>query len=465
MKSEPRVGIIIRAKNEEKWITSCLESIFRQTYQNFEIVVVDNLSSDRTVERARKFDITLIQVDEYLPGKAINIGIEACSGEYVVCISAHCIPVNEFWLENLLRNFDDPEVAGVYGRQEPMAFTTDVDKRDLINLFGLDRRVQIKDPFFHNANSMIRRDVWEQIRFDEKVTNIEDRVWAKQVLQEGYKIIYEPEASVYHHHGIHQGGDVYRARKIIRILESLDHSCNASPSISGLSVISIIPVTGKVKRINDRPLLEYTINAAKASKYIKEVIVATDNPEYKTIAEDLGAKAPFLRPRSLSFGFVELVKVYRYTLERLREFEMESDLVVLMEQDSPFRPPGLVDTMVESLVCGDYDTVFAARPEYKSCWTNRDGQLLKVDNGFMPTRFKNPIYVSMIGHGCVTHSSLIYEEKRIGDKVGVIEIDDPFCWIEIKDKRSLTMAEGIAEKWNELLDEGLIRAVPARKDF
>ena len=74
-------------------------------------------------------------------------------------------------------------------------------------------------------------------------------------------------------------------------------------------MISIIPATGEVKRINDRPLLEYTINAAKASKYIKEVIVATDNPEYKTIAEDLGAKAPFLRPRSLSFGFVELVVV------------------------------------------------------------------------------------------------------------------------------------------------------------
>jgi len=59
-------------------------------------------------------------------------------------------------------------------------------------LFGLDRKVQIKDSFFHNANSTIRMDLWRQIPFDETVTNIEDRAWAQQVLARGYRIIYEP---------------------------------------------------------------------------------------------------------------------------------------------------------------------------------------------------------------------------------------------------------------------------------
>lgn len=53
-------------------------------------------------------------------------------------------------------------VAGVYGRQEPMSFSSDLDKRDLLITFGLDRRVQMKDSFFHNANSMIRREIYRK---------------------------------------------------------------------------------------------------------------------------------------------------------------------------------------------------------------------------------------------------------------------------------------------------------------
>jgi len=56
-----------------------------------------------------------------------------------------------------------------------------------MTVFGLDRRVQVKDSFFHNANSAFRREVWEKIPFDEQVTNIEDRVWAKKILSLGYK--------------------------------------------------------------------------------------------------------------------------------------------------------------------------------------------------------------------------------------------------------------------------------------
>ena len=44
-------SIIIRTKNEERWINSCLDSIYNQTYKNFEIILVDNLSNDKTVEK------------------------------------------------------------------------------------------------------------------------------------------------------------------------------------------------------------------------------------------------------------------------------------------------------------------------------------------------------------------------------------------------------------------------------
>jgi len=103
------VSIIIRTKNEERWIAQALREVFNQDYENFEVIIVDNKSTDKTLEKARQFKIVkFINCDKYLPGKALNMGIKAASGEYIVCLSGHCVPVNNSWLSNLVRNFKDP---------------------------------------------------------------------------------------------------------------------------------------------------------------------------------------------------------------------------------------------------------------------------------------------------------------------------------------------------------------------
>ncbi|MEB3212361.1 MAG: glycosyltransferase family A protein, partial [Leptolyngbyaceae bacterium] len=226
---DPLVSIIIRTKNEERWISPCLRSVFKQNYKNFEVIIVDNGSTDLTLLRAREFRVKIVNIEKFCPGKAINDGIRESSGEVVVCLSGHCIAVDEYWLENLIRDLNDPDVAGVYGRQQPLSFSSDLDKRDLINLFGLDKIVQLKDPFFHNANSAFRRETWARFPFDNAISNIEDRLWGQQVISNGMKIIYEPTASVYHWHGVHHDLDPQRASRITRILESFSTQSDRSP--------------------------------------------------------------------------------------------------------------------------------------------------------------------------------------------------------------------------------------------
>jgi len=218
------LSVIVRTRNERQWIGRCLAALRHQDCWEFEIVVVDNESTDGTLDIVQEFDCRILTISqaEFSHGRSINRGIRESCGDFIAILSGHCIPANSHWLRRLRVAFSDPAVAGVYGRQEPLPDTSDSDKRDLWTAFGLDRRIQSRDYFFHNANSMIRRAVWEAAPFNEELAGVEDRDWAKRVLAQEYRLVYEPAASVYHFHGINHGLDERRAARVARVIELIN---------------------------------------------------------------------------------------------------------------------------------------------------------------------------------------------------------------------------------------------------
>lgn len=443
------ISIIIRTKNEERWIVPCLRSVFKQSYKDFEVILVDNESTDNTVEKASQFEIAkVVKCKDYSPGLALNMGIRESRGEYIVCLSGHCIPVDDKWLHNLLKNFEDKNVAGVYGRQEPMSFTSDFDKRDLSIIFGLDKKVQTLDSFFHNANSMIRRDFWEEIPFNENITNIEDRIWAQRMLHKGYKIIYEPEASVYHYHGVHQNGDMERCRNVVRILESMEENRTARHlDIENLNVVAIIPVRGTVRHLKQKPLIGYTIEKALQSKYIKKTIVSTDSSELAVLARGMGADVPFLRDSSLSEDYVDVERVLQYSLDKMESLKIFPDIMVSLEITFPFRPPNLIDNMIEQLVKNGLDSIVAAKRENKAIWKEREGRIEQIEEGLTPRQFKDSTYIGLRGLCCVTHPEFLREGSLFGEKMGIYEIDNPYSSIEVREDKDFKMAEKLIDSW------------------
>ncbi len=215
------ISVIVRTRNERRWIGRCLAALRHQDCREFEVIVVDNESTDGTRDLVGEAGCRLLTISqaEFTHGRSINMGVQESRGEFVAILSGHCIPVTSQWLRRLQLAFSDHDVAGVYGRQEPLPDSSDFDKRDLWTTFGLDRRIQERDYLFHNANSMIRRDVWQVLPFDEQIAGVEDRDWAKRALSRGYRVVYEPAASVYHFHGIHHAGDERRAARVARVIE------------------------------------------------------------------------------------------------------------------------------------------------------------------------------------------------------------------------------------------------------
>ena len=99
------VSIIIRGKNEARWLKILLKELHQQTHRNFEIVFCDNLSTDNTIDVLKKYKVKIINIKKYLPGDTLNKAVKKCDGDYIAILSSHCIPTNKKWLSEYLDYF------------------------------------------------------------------------------------------------------------------------------------------------------------------------------------------------------------------------------------------------------------------------------------------------------------------------------------------------------------------------
>ncbi|MBF0435196.1 MAG: glycosyltransferase [Magnetococcales bacterium] len=425
----PEISIIIRTKNEERWIKHCLTAVFNQDFKDFEVILVDNESSDHTVHVARRFPLAqVVTVGKFMPGHALNEGIRHSSGRLIVCLSAHCIPKQTDWLSRLRDNLQDPMVAGVYGRQLPMAFTKEVDKRDLTIVFGLDRKVQIKDYFFHNANSMLRRDLWERVPFDETAVNIEDRIWGKAMVQLGYRLVYEPEAPVYHHHGLHHGNDENRARGVVSIIERMDRE-----QVKGLpdsflpgqaNVVALLPVRGAVRSLGRYNLLQRALATIKQSRLVRRVYLLANHEEARALAQQYDA-VYLPRPEELDSNTKSIEDVLVHALGQIENSGDYPDAILMADYLYPFRPPQFFDQLIHDAQYKGLDTVFPGRVDFGNYWKQgQDGQFIKIEESLLPRENRTPIYRALYGLGCLTSVPVVRNRRLVGGSVGLLPINE-----------------------------------------
>jgi len=119
-------------------------------------------------------------------------------------------------------------------------------------------------------------------------------------------------------------------------------------------------VPGKnIKLINGKPLLGYTLEISKASKYINRTIVATDGEDISKIAKEFGADVPFLRPDEISGKYSVAHDVYKYYLKRLEEEEgYRPDIFVCLFSTSYSKTVEEVDASIKKLIETKCDWVF-----------------------------------------------------------------------------------------------------------
>lgn len=215
-----KISIFIPTKNAGRQFHHVLNQISNQKEKDFEIIIVDSDSTDQTLEITKKFSekfklkfpikVYKIKPEEFGHGKTRNFALKYAnkSSKFIVFLTQDAIPANNQWLSSLIENFKDKKVAGVFSRQIPKKNARETEKF-FYNYYFPDKKI-IKlnkkyslfpeNIFFSNVSSAIKKDLLKKYPFDESLIMSEDQKWAKDVIEKGYKTIYEPKSAVIHSH-------------------------------------------------------------------------------------------------------------------------------------------------------------------------------------------------------------------------------------------------------------------------
>ena len=194
------ISVVIPNYNGSKTIGQCLDAVLSSKYECFEVIVVDDASSDGSVDIISKFPCRLIRLEKHAgASKARNTGAEESSGEIIFFIDADCI-VSEDTLSLVHKAITAQKDTVIGGSYTPLPYDSNffsVFQSVFINYFELKR----KEPDYIATHSMaIEKTIFKiNSGFPEKFLPImEDVEFSHRLRRSGYKLLMAPEILVRH---------------------------------------------------------------------------------------------------------------------------------------------------------------------------------------------------------------------------------------------------------------------------
>ncbi|XOQ58575.1 MAG: Acylneuraminate cytidylyltransferase family protein [Clostridium sp.] len=167
--------------------------------------------------------------------------------------------------------------------------------------------------------------------------------------------------------------------------------------INNKKVLAIIPARGgskgiprkNIKNINGRPLISYSIEEARKSKYIDKLIVSTEDSEIAKISKKFGAEIPFLRPKELSKDTTPGIEPILHAVSWFKNKGITFDYVMCLQCTSPFRKYSQIDKAIEVLIEKNGDSIVSVcESEITPYW------MKKIEYGKLKDFLDNNIFYS-----------------------------------------------------------------------
>lgn len=222
--------------------------------------------------------------------------------------------------------------------------------------------------------------------------------------------------------------------------------------MSSARVVCVIPARGgskglpgkNVRMLAGKPLIAYSIEAARGCDLINRVIVSTDDDDIARIAGEYGAETPFRRPAELASDNATTESVLAHALTWLeRDGGYAADVMVFLQPTDIFRKRWMIESVVQALLEDpQLDSAFVGYATHKNFWRIADGRPVRLaDIPYGPRQRREHVYREDTGIACATRSAIIKEGRRIGPRARIIVNHDFAAAIDIEDDLTFFLAE------------------------
>jgi CMP-N-acetylneuraminic acid synthetase len=228
-------------------------------------------------------------------------------------------------------------------------------------------------------------------------------------------------------------------------------------------IVCVIPARGgskglpgkNIKMFCGKPLIAYTIEQARQSKYIDRIIVSTEDEKIAQISLEYGAEVRFIRPMEIAGGSSSTVDVLLHAINWLEDVDRYAfDILLLLHTTTPLRSVEDINKSISLMVEENADNVFSVaeahrNPYFNMVEINKNGYAALVKQGNFTTRQAAPLIYDMNSSIYVWWKELLKEKKKVFLDKTKIYVMPKERSIDIDDNIDFKIAEIMMEERNK----------------
>lgn len=465
----PKVTVYIPAYNYGRFLDAAIQSVLKQTMDDWELIVIDDGSTDDTSEILAPYGthpkIRIFEQENRGLNFTNNVALRIARGEYLMRLDA-----DDFLDENILLVLSHaldtkPDAGLVY----PDYHHVDEDGEivEIVRRQKIGEEVDLLDLPAHGACTMIRKEILLEIGGYFKEFDRQDGygMWLKFIERHHPYNVNLP-LFYYRQHG----ESLSKSQRLIletrrKIKRRVVEEMNLSRKPKVLALVPVVVDTGftpgnPFTRLMGKPLLERTLEQIQEARSVDRVVVSSNDEEVLAYAQRLEGVEGFIRPEALAKPTARMEDTALHVLRTLEERGYVPDAVCVCCINTPFRRGRHIDKAVDTMTIFGVDSVISITEDLSFFYHHGKNGLTPVNGSLQRTlRLENKALFKENSAIYLSRLDTVLAGKFLGEKIGHITML-PEESVRINSEYEFWLAEKIAAEWMQSAPSAKLVDVP-----
>lgn len=434
MSQSYKVTIYITNYNYESYVRQAIESVLNQSFQDFELIIIDDGSTDNSKSIIKEYEnrdrVQIIFQQNKGLNASNNVAIQMSKGEYIVRLDADDY-FEPHAIETMVKDLEaDPKLALVF----PDYRLVDSDGENIgeVHRHDFSKDVSLLDQPAHGACTMIRKSILEKVGGYDESFKCQDGydIWLK--IATAYPV--RNVSQVLFSYRQHSSSITRNEERLLHTRAQIKAKFVKNKGLPKLNILTVIPVRGSetdpkslpLRQLGEKKLIDWTLESASKSQLLSDIVVTTPTKAVRDhVNKHYQNSQVTVRERSAELAKVNFsaTDTILDALSHYEETHKAPDAVLILYVESPFRSHIYIDKAIHTLQIFDVDMVDGVRPD-NGIYYKHDG------HGLQPlhpdTRIKlerHDLYKRCGSIHLIRRQTLIENKKLMSGQTGHIILD------------------------------------------